>query len=125
MAKDDFLFGEIKGYFHELGRYCSSADNPATVVLVADNPYEKTVRISGFIDSHPFIETVTIREGDPKIYFDLKIDWKSSPGIGGYRQKDGWHSPERIPSARPFPAAPVCHTDAGLGWPCRFRPVLQ
>ena len=96
VAKDDFLFGEIKGYFHDLGRYCSSADTPATVLLVTDNPYEKSVRISGFIDSHPFVETVTIREGDPKIYFDLKIDWKSNPGIGEYRQKDSYNNPERM-----------------------------
>lgn len=95
VAKDEFLFGEIKGYFYELGKYCSSADHPATVMLVTDNPFEKSVCISGFIDVHPFVETITIREGDPKIHIDLKIDWKSSPGIGGYRQTNTYYASER------------------------------
>lgn len=95
VSKDSFLFGEIRGYFHDLGKFCSSVDSRATVMLVEDNPFEKTVRISGFIDSHPFVQSVTIREDDPKIRFDLKIDWKGDAGIGVRRQNDAYANPER------------------------------
>jgi len=95
VAKDEYLFGEIRGYFYELGKYCSSADVPAAVVITDDNPFVKTLRISGFIDSHPFTQTITIKEGDPKIYFDLNIDWKGDVGIGAYRQSDAYVNPER------------------------------
>ena len=95
VGKDDYLFGEIKGYFHDLGKFCSSADLPASVILVEDNLFVKSLRISGFIGQHPFTETITIREGDPKIYFDLKIDWQGDVGIGEYRQDDAYANPER------------------------------
>ena len=95
VEKGEYMFGEIKGYFYELGRFVSSADMPASVVLVEDNPFVKSLRISGFIASHPFTQTITIREGDPKIYFDLDIDWKADVGIGEYRQTDAYNNPER------------------------------
>lgn len=95
VSKGEYLFGEIKGHFADLGRFCSSADAPATVMLVEDNDFVKTVRISGFIASHPFTETITILEGDPKIHFDLDIDWKGDVAIGEYRQQDAYKNPER------------------------------
>ena len=94
-AASGYAFGELKGYFYDEGRFVSSADAPAAVILVEDNPLEKKVRISGTIATHPFTETLTIREGDPKIEVSLSINWQSNVGIGAYRQTDAYNNPER------------------------------
>jgi alpha-mannosidase len=40
------------------------------------------VRISGSIASNAVTEWITLAESEPRIDFDLKIDWHGSPGIG-------------------------------------------
>ena len=88
-------FGELRGFFYDEGRFRSSAETPATVTLIEDNPLEKKVRICGSIAGHPFSETLTLREGDQRIDLALEIDWKANVGIGAYRQSDAYSNPER------------------------------
>lgn len=95
VAKEDLAFGEMKGYFYDEGKFRSSADQAASVTLVENTPFEKSLRICGMIASHPFVETITIKEGDPMIYFNLDINWRHNVGIGAYRQKDAYNNPER------------------------------
>ena len=90
-----FAFGELRGFFYDQGQFHSSAQSPATVTVLCDNELEKSVRISGRIDTHPFTQTITLRKGERKIGFDLKIDWRHNVGIGAFRQKDGFNNNHR------------------------------
>lgn len=90
-----FALGELRGHFYDEGGFVSSADAPARVTVAADNPFEKSLLISGFIASHPFTQTITIREGDRKIDFDLEIDWRHNTGIGEFMQKDAYDNNRR------------------------------
>ena len=90
-----FAFGELRGFFYDQGQFHSSAQSPATVTVLCDNELEKSVRISGRIDTHPFTQTITLRKGERKIGFDLKIDWQHNVGIGAFRQKDGFNNNHR------------------------------
>lgn len=90
----DFSLGEIRGYFYDDGQFHSSADAPAEVT-VTKHPFETVVNICGNIDGTPFVQTVTLREGDRKIEFALKIDWKNGRGIGSFAQKDAFDNPHR------------------------------
>ncbi len=92
---DGFALGQLRGYFYDEGRWLSSTDAPACVTVESDNPFEKSVRIEGCIGVHPFTQTVTIREGQRKIDFDLKIDWQGNPGIGEFRQSDAYANNRR------------------------------
>ena len=74
---------------------CIRDRSPATVTVLCDNELEKSVRISGRIDTHPFTQTITLRKGERKIGFDLKIDWQHNVGIGAFRQKDGFNNNHR------------------------------
>lgn len=65
------------------------------MTVLCDNELEKSVRISGRIDTHPFTQTITLRKGERKIGFDLKIDWRHNVGIGAFRQKDGFNNNHR------------------------------
>ena len=88
-------FGEIRGYFFDEGAFRSSRDNRAQIALAADDGLTRRVVITGLIGMHPFVETITLREGDPTIDFTLKIDWQGSAGIGARRQRDAYNNPER------------------------------
>ena len=90
-----FAFGELRGFFYDQGQFHSSAQSPATVTVLCGNELEKSVRISGRIDTHPFTQTITLRKGERKIGFDLKIDWQHNVGIGAFRQKDGFNNNHR------------------------------
>lgn len=94
-AGSEFSLGELRGFFYNEGAFRSSAETPAEVTVIRNNPLEKTVRIQGRIASHPFTQLLTIKEGQRKIEFDLTIDWKHDTGIGEYRQDDAYANNRR------------------------------
>jgi len=91
----EFSIGELRGFFYDEGVFHSSTETTATVTVTQDNPFEKSVRIQGYIASHPFTQTITLKEGQRKIEFDLAIDWKNNVGIGEYRQTDAYKNNRR------------------------------
>ncbi|MCC8170504.1 MAG: alpha-mannosidase [Parabacteroides sp.] len=92
---NEFSIGELRGFFYDEGAFRSSAETPAEVTVIRNNPLEKTVRIQGSIASHPFTQLLTIKEGQRKIEFDLTINWKHNTGIGEYRQQDAYANNRR------------------------------
>jgi alpha-mannosidase len=94
-AGSAYAIGELRGFFYDEGVFHSSTETPATVTVVQENRFEKSVRIQGRIASHPFSQTITIREGQRRIDFDLAIDWKHNVGIGEYRQTDAYNNNRR------------------------------
>ena len=89
-AASSYAPGELRGYFYDERRFRSSTECPAEVVLLCDNDLMKRIRIRGTIASHPFTQTITLRKGDRKIDFDLRIDWKHNVGIGAYRERNAF-----------------------------------
>ena len=87
-AASSYALGELRGYFNDERRFRSSTEHPAEVVLLCDNDLVKRIRIRGTIASHPFTQTITLRRGDPKIDFDLRIDWRHNVGIGAFAQQN-------------------------------------
>ena len=91
----EYALGELRGFFYDEGVFHSSTETAAEVTIAQENRFEKSVRIQGQIASHPFTQTITIREGQRKIDFDLTIDWKHNVGIGAYRQTDAYGNNRR------------------------------
>ena len=94
IGSGECAFGEMKGYFPELGRFLSSADSKAEIVI-NKGLYESEAVIRGRIGEHPFTEKLSLRSGEALLRFSLEIDWKGSPQIGTYIQKDAYSNPER------------------------------
>lgn len=82
-----YAWGELRGFFYEEGRFRSSAESPARLTVVRDNPFEKTVRLEGQIAGHPFAQTLSLKAGSPRIDCYLRIDWRGNAGIGEYREE--------------------------------------
>jgi len=79
-------FNELRGFFYEQNKFISSTDHPAVITILEDGPIRTNIKIEGRIGEHPFTQTLTLYQGDPKIDVDLRIDWSGSPGIGQYDQ---------------------------------------
>jgi alpha-mannosidase len=94
-AAGEYALGELRGFFYDEGVFRSSTETAAEVTVVQENRFEKSVRIQGQIASHPFTQTITIKESQRKIDFDLTIDWKHNAGIGEYRQTDAYNNNSR------------------------------
>ena len=85
---------EIRGYFYDCGKFISSADSPASV-CVNDLGLVKEVEVKGAIGSVPFVQKISLRNGDRKIDVSLKIDWKGNEGVGKFAQGGAFADNER------------------------------
>ena len=89
-------FNEIRGFFHDEGRYHSSAEAPAVIRIIENGPVRAGLEVSGKAGMHPFTQTITVAEGQRRIDFSLRLDWIGNPGIGSpYDQKTRWRQEER------------------------------
>ncbi|HYG37473.1 MAG TPA: glycoside hydrolase family 38 C-terminal domain-containing protein [Cytophagales bacterium] len=91
-SSNDRSFNEIRGFFYDENKFISSKDYPAHVRIIENGPIRTKVNIEGKIGEHPFKQTITLYENDPKIDFDLTIDWNGNPGIGKYSQAKNYKS---------------------------------
>jgi alpha-mannosidase len=89
-------FNEMRGCFYQEKQFHSSAENPAKLTVVENGPVRARVQINGQIGVHPFVQTITLVQGQPRIDFNLRIDWKGNPGIGAeYGQTEPWRQTDR------------------------------
>lgn len=50
--------------------------------------------MEGEIASHPFVQIISIAQGEKRIDFDLTINWKKNVGIGEYKE-NSWRDNRR------------------------------
>ena len=85
-VKHERSFNELRGFFYEENKFHSSREQSASVTVLEDGPIRTKIMIEGRIGEHPFTQTLTLNQGDPKIDINLRIDWSGNPGIGQYDQ---------------------------------------
>ncbi|SEN48449.1 alpha-mannosidase [bacterium A37T11] len=79
-------FNELRGFFYQEHAFRSSAENPATITLVEQGAVRFKLRVDGHIAGHPFTQELILVNGQPRIDFNLTIDWKGQPHIGQYEE---------------------------------------
>ena len=86
-------FNEIRGYFFQQEKFFSNADQPAKVEIEEQGPVQIRMRISGQLESNTVTQTITLAQGEPRVDFSVRIDWRDEPGIGaGFAQSGGFKS---------------------------------
>lgn len=85
-----YSFNELRGHFYEEGGFLSSASQLAKVTVESGGPLLTTVRIEGKIGTHPFVQYLTLAQGEARIDCRLVIDWQGNPRIGEYEEKSKW-----------------------------------
>ncbi len=96
-AKQERSFNELRGFFYDQNKFISSTDHPAVITILEEGPIRTKIKIEGRIDIHPFTQTLTLSQGDPRIDVDLRIEWSGNPGIGQYDQSKNFkaENPEK------------------------------
>ena len=90
----DYSIGELRGYFYDEGKFRSSTETPAKMTVLRSNIQETKVKLEGEIASHPFVQIISIAQGEKRIDFDLTINWKKNVGIGEYKE-NSWRDNRR------------------------------
>jgi alpha-mannosidase len=72
---------------------------PVNMTIQENGPLRIKLLLKGLIAGEPFTQTITLTAGDPKIDYNLEIDWKENTGIGQpfAKEKYKWELP-----AKPF-----------------------
>ncbi len=91
----EYALGELRGFFSEDGKFCSSTEKAARITVLKDDALETSVQIKGEIATHPFTQMITLVRGQRRIDFDLTIDWKNNVSIGEYKQGNDWQRNRR------------------------------
>jgi len=73
---------ELRGNFYDNGGLHSSSEKPAKISITENGPVQSRVEIKGTISGSPFTQWITLKKGQRRIDFQVKIDWKGSAGIG-------------------------------------------
>jgi alpha-mannosidase len=89
-------FNELRGNFYKDGGSFSGTQNQAAIRILENGPALVRLEIKGEIATHPFTQVITLAQGQRRIDFSVKIDWKGNPGIGNeYSQTTDWKQTDR------------------------------
>lgn len=84
-------FNALRGNFYKENGFASSSVNKAVVKIIETGPFQIKLSIENNISGHSYIQTITMRQGEPRIDFKISIDWQSNVGIGeDYKQSGGY-----------------------------------
>lgn len=75
-------FNELRGFFVNENSFLSSADQSATIEILEQGPLLIKIGIKGRLGSYPFIQTIQLIQGEPRIDMNVRIDWKGNIQIG-------------------------------------------
>lgn len=87
-------FNELRGYFFQEGKFCSTADQPAAFRVLESGPLRARVEIRGQIASNAVTQIITLVEGQPRIDFHLSIAWQGSSRVGASFEQAGGFAAE-------------------------------
>lgn len=81
-------FNELRGFFYEENKFRSSTESPATIRILEQGSLRFKIQVNGQIAGQPFKQEICLTRGEPRIDFQLKIDWKDQPRIGQFNDDE-------------------------------------
>jgi alpha-mannosidase len=81
-------FNEYRGYFINEKQWLSSASQPVEVEILENGPLRVRMALAGRVGEHPFRACITLANGQPRIDFRVRFQFKPQTWIG-----DPWRVP--------------------------------
>lgn len=85
-GKSERKFNELRGNFYKKGGFRSSTENEAKINILQNGAGKLIAEIHGLIADHPFVQTLTLTEGQARIDLNVKINWLNNEGIGEFEE---------------------------------------
>ena len=82
------LFNEYRGYFINEKQWLSSASQPAEADIIENGPLRVRIVLAGSVGDHPFRVSISLANGQPRIDFRVRFQFKPNTWIG-----DPWRVP--------------------------------
>lgn len=85
----------LRGYFYKEGKFHEGSESVAKVSIVEDGLLFVRVKVENQIAENSYYQLITFNKQNPRIDFELYIDWSGQPGIGAYEQTDSYKAEDR------------------------------
>ena len=95
LVEEGVFLNNLKGFFYDEGVFHQGADKAAKVTIVEDGELFIKVKVENEIANQKYRQLITLNKTNPRIDFELVIDWNAQPGIGAYSQYENYDAKER------------------------------
>lgn len=82
----------LKGYFYEEGKFYYGSNLNAKVTVIENGELLLQIKIENQLVGNPYYQVITFVNDQPRIDFELTIDWENQHGIGAYSQKNTYRN---------------------------------
>ena len=86
---------DLRGFFYEEDMFRNGSDTKAKVAITDSDEILIKVKVQNEISGHPYTQLITFYKNNPRIDFNLHIDWKGQPGIGHYNHSNNYEDTDR------------------------------
>ncbi len=86
---------DLRGYFYNEEKFHNGSESTATVSITDNDEILIKVKVENEIAGQPYTQLITFYKNNPRIDFNLNIDWKGQPGIGHYNNSNNYESTDR------------------------------
>ncbi len=89
------LLNNLRGFFYNEQKFHESSETHAMISIVENGELYTRVKIENQIGGNNYYQFITFNKNNPRIDFELHIDWNGRPGIGAYDQSRNFKAEER------------------------------
>ncbi len=86
LIKPGQALNSMEGYLYEQEKFVNTADSPAQVSVTEHGPLFVKLKVDSAFDGIPYTQHITFFQNNPRIDFELDINWNKKIGIGAYSQ---------------------------------------
>ncbi len=86
------VLNEARGFFPKQARFYSTTNAAAEIQIIETGPLEISVKISGQIADNHVDQWIIMHEGEPRIDFKTRMDWKGEQEIGAKPAPGGFQA---------------------------------
>jgi alpha-mannosidase len=96
LVKEGMSLNDLRGYFYEEGKFHNGSDSKAKVSVIEDGSLFVKIKVENEIAGNKYQQLISFAKNNPKIDFDLNIDWNGQPGIGAYDNSENYDNKSRV-----------------------------
>ncbi len=95
LVKKGKELNNLRGYFYNEKQFFEGAAQKAKISIVEDGLLFTRVKVENQIAGNNYYQLITFNKINPRIDFELHIDWDGQPGIGAYDQSSTYKAEDR------------------------------
>ncbi len=83
---------DLRGFFYDEAKFHAGSDSKAKISVVENGELFIRLKIENQLARSKYTQLITLAQNNPRIDFELNIDWNGQPGIGAYNQSKNYRA---------------------------------